>query len=418
MPHVNRIEAKLIGTALFAGQEEREQLFRTIEPEQFSDKASSKMFKKLRNAFESNPEADYEMLISTLDREDYVLILTQLNELPSPSIAREQLPSTLALFRGEYQNRLIRECADKVLTGELEEKALTDLVRQFGEQQNLPRVNTAEKYLAEYSQKVEFFKTGFKELDEALGGGLLRGTLATIGARPSTGKTALALNLASYIALSRPECKVMFVSIEMTSRMIYDRLISSLKDVPLGVSVRHEVSFETVQSIVDSLPNLIVIDDVSNIGIIEELIYSEKPDVVLIDFVQIITSSRRFPDNRQRIDFISQKLKTAAKKVDCSVVMLSQITRSGKDSPTMSDLKESGGLEQDSDYIILLYREYVNNKGADVDPEATEVILDKNKFGRTAEINLRFKGTYQRFEDEGEIAKPITAEEVDDDLPF
>ena len=114
--------------------------------------------------------------------------------------------------------------------------------------------------------------------------------------------------------------------------------------------------------------------------------------------MQIVTSDRHFADNRQRIDYISQRLKQTAKAVGCCLIILSQLTRAGKDKPTMSDLKESGGLEQVSDYVFLLHRPYVQDKSSgEYQPENTTVICDKNKFGSTGELKFIFAGKYQRF---------------------
>jgi replicative DNA helicase len=140
--------------------------------------------------------------------------------------------------------------------------------------------------------------------------------------------------------------------------------------------------------------------------------------------VQIISAQKKFVDNRQRIDYISQALKKCAKETKCSFVVLSQITRAGKDAPSMSDLKESGGLEQDSDYIILLHRPYVNDKeSGKARPSETKIILDKNKFGNTGVINYNFNGMFQRFteleeDDTQRISKPINTVTSADDLPF
>ena len=246
----------------------------------------------------------------------------------------------------------------------------------------------------------------------------MRSTNATIGARPSTGKTTYAINIATY----DPSLKVLFISIEMTARMIYDRIISNKANVKYNQSVLHLVDFDIAKEIVEHYPNLMIVDDVSDIEQIEQLIYGEKWDLVFIDYIQIVTSQRRFSDNRQRIDYISQRLKAAAKKTTSCIISLSQITRGGKDKPTMSDLKESGGLEQDSDYIILLYREYVNNKENHIDPKDTIITLDKNKFGNTGELHMDFIGIYQRFvEAEDVITRPVSQnaeEESTGDLPF
>ena len=104
---------------------------------------------------------------------------------------------------------------------------------------------------------------------------------------------------------------------------------------------------------------------------------------------------------------------------------MSQVTRGGKDEPTMSDLKESGGLEQDSDYVILLHRPYVQDKeSGKTRPSETKLKLDKNKFGNTGIIYYNFNGMFQRFSevsDENEterIARPISTITAADDLPF
>ena len=114
--------------------------------------------------------------------------------------------------------------------------------------------------------------------------------------------------------------------------------------------------------------------------------------------MQNITTNERFDNTRTRIDYISALLKRTAKQANCVMMILSQVTRMGKDEPTMSDLKESGGLEQDGDYIMLLHRPYVNDKSnTDISEETTQVLLDKNKFGSCGVDDMSFDGEYQRF---------------------
>ena len=113
--------------------------------------------------------------------------------------------------------------------------------------------------------------------------------------------------------------------------------------------------------------------------------------------MQIISTTSKFQDTRAKIDYISALFKRTAKKTGCAIMVLSQLTRAGKDAPTMSDLKESGGLEQDGDYIALLHRPYVLNKGEGIPPGKTEMLLDKNKFGRCGKLDLEFRVKYQQF---------------------
>lgn len=409
---------KIIGSVLLTeSQDERDQIFREVEPSFFESELGSTIFKKLKKSYLIYPEADSTAWFESLTLNERQEAAAMMDEMISPVIVSERLPQTLAAFREDWQRRKLKS---ELTALSLADPTAGDVRRlaEAVEKLTATKQNVADQYLAEYKKPIEAIGTGFYELDKLLGGGFLRSTNATIGARPSTGKTTYAINIATY----GPSSKVLFISIEMTARMIYDRIISNKANVKYNQSVLHLVDFDIAKEIVERYPNLMIVDDVSDIEQIEQLIYGEKWDLVFIDYIQIVTSQRRFSDNRQRIDYISQRLKAAAKKTTSCIISLSQITRGGKDKPTMSDLKESGGLEQDSDYIILLYREYVNNKENHIDPKDTIITLDKNKFGNTGELHMDFIGIYQRFvEAEDVITRPVSQnaeEESTGDLPF
>lgn len=412
---MQELEYKIIGTALLVEQEERDRIFREVQPEYFSDKVLGVIFEKLLTVYRRYPEADGTALFIGLNGEEKRDVLLMMDKMISPSIAAEQLDDTLSAFRDRYIRRLLKNGAAELAAGEptaADVRRLADAAENFGK----GGTDNAAKYLAEYRDPVEAIGTGFVPLDKLLNGGLMKGTLATIGARPSTGKTTFAINIATH----DPALRVLFISIEMSARMIYDRIIADKADIPYRDSGLHRADFEIVRDVIERYGNLTIVDDTTDIEDIEALLFRTCPDMVVIDYIQIVTSRCRFTDNRQRIDYISQRLKAAAKKTGSCVISLSQITRGGKDRPTMSDLKESGGLEQDSDYIILLYREYVNCKDAQISPKATAVTLDKNKFGSTGELDMDFNGSRQRFtEAEDVITRPQQRrEEEDDDLPF
>ncbi len=412
---MRELEIKIIGTALLTEQAQRDRLFREVRPSYFEDKSLGDIFRKLQSAYRRHPGADGTALFSELDIEERRDMVLMMDSMISPAVAAAQLDDTLAAFREDYARRAIRSRVAELAIGEptaADLRALAEEAESFSQSAS----NSAAAYLSSYTDPVESVGTGFIELDKLLNGGMLRGTLATVGARPSTGKTTFAINLATH----DPSLRVLFISIEMSSRMIYDRIVADKADVDYKKSGLHRIPFDTVKGVVERYSGLTVADDIADIEDIEQLIFRERLDVVIIDYIQIVTARRRFADNRQRIDYISQRLKSAAKKTGCVIVSLSQITRGGKDRPTMSDLKESGGLEQDSDYIILLYREYVNCKEAQVSPGATTVTLDKNKFGRTGELDMDFNGSRQRFtEAEDVITRPTQSEEENDnDLPF
>lgn len=244
--------------------------------------------------------------------------------------------------------------------------------------------------------------TGFGTIDKVIGG-IRKSTVFIIGARPSTGKTTFALNIAAN-QIKGPDKKVMFFSLEMSSEMIYERLIAMQNGIEYEKFSRNTLSDEEVKIIENQTKklkddcNFYVIDDVYNVEQICNLISENKPNLAVVDFMQIISAVGKFENVRNRIDYISSLFKRTAKSTGCVIIVLSQLSRIGKDAPTMSDLKESGGLEQDGDYIALLHRPYVVNKGDNsIQPEETELLLDKNKFGRTGTVDLWFDLKYQRF---------------------
>lgn len=414
---MNELEHKIIATAIMAEQEERELIFRRVEPEQFEDAALGRDYADIRAAFFANPKADGLSYLSAVSLERQREIVMVIDSLVSPTIATERLPDTLNAFAANYREREIRRRISDLALGSPTAADVTQLaedIKSFSRE----RVDKAREYLDSYVEPLKRIASGFSELDRKLSGGFIRGTLSTIGARPSTGKTTYAINIATH----NPSLRVLFVSVEMSARMIYDRIISDKADVDYGKAIEHDVLLDTVRGVLRRYENLTVVDDVSDVEDIVELIHDTKPDLVVVDYIQIVTSKKGFENNRQRIDYISRSLKTAGKQTGAHIMSLSQITRGGKDKPTMSDLKESGGLEQDSDYIILLYREYVNDKSdAAVKPEPTIVTLDKNKFGSTGEFDMDFNGGRQRFEEAQDvITRPARTEEAaeDEDLPF
>ena len=282
----------------------------------------------------------------------------------------------------------------KIIDDEQERRIFDDVVKT--------NAKNIDDFLLSLNVNKGAIRTGFGQIDKTLGG-IRKGTVFIVGARPSTGKTSFALNIASNQFKDETK-KVMFFSLEMSAEMIYERVVASELSIEYERFSRNTLTdddliktAELSLKIRDSR-RFIVIDDVYNIERICNIISENKPNFAVIDFMQIISTVGKFENVRSRIDYISAMLKRTAKTTGCAILVLSQLSRAGKDAPTMSDLKESGGLEQDGDYIALLHRPYVLNKGdQSIKPEQTELLLDKNKFGRTGKIDLYFDLKYQRF---------------------
>lgn len=254
------------------------------------------------------------------------------------------------------------------------------------------------EYTSNLGKKEPRIYTGFSIMDKVLGG-FRPGTVCHIGARPSTGKTTFAIN----IAQRQVHKKVLFFSLEMSSEMIFDRYASNFAEIDYSLFTSQELAGEDIEKIknlfsfVESRKNFFVLDDVYNIESIVSATLKIKPDLVVIDYIQKVGTLKKIPVMRERIEHISGELKKLAKESGSVIICLSQLSRDGQDAPTMSNLKESGALEADGDYIIILHRPFVLEKRVDINPEETDVLIDKNKFGETGIIKMMFKGKYQRF---------------------
>lgn len=250
----------------------------------------------------------------------------------------------------------------------------------------------------------DLIKTGFSKIDNVITG-LERGTFFIIGARPSTGKTAFALNIA--LNLYKQGRRIMFFSLEMTARMIYNRILSNAlgfrySDIQSErLNEREVAAAKAYLENTKFKDNFLLLDDVYTVENICAKIMEVKPEMAFVDFLQCVSSSGNYNDERQKINHISAELKRVAKRTGCIVVALSQVSRTGENrserAPRMSDLRESGALEQDADYIIMLYRPFVSDKSGKYDSATTDLIFDKNKFGNTGLLRFSFDGVHQRF---------------------
>lgn len=425
------IEYKILASAVVLDEDCRRKIF-SLSEKHFMNENARRSFTALKKIFFEYPNADDSIYLSVLDNDSRKLVVTITQTAVSPVFMAEQLDDTLGAFRQIVRDSELKSELDMLaVTDDVSYRAVKSIMDKFEPDENGVKDNAA-LYLQNYRKRYEVIPTGFKILDELLNGGFIKGTIAAIGARPSTGKTTLAINIASH----NRQTETLFFSLEMSAKMIYDRIMADYLNENYSITGKHDgIEISDVIDMLEHYENLKIIDDLFRIEDITNMIYQKKPSFVIIDYVQIIASVQKFVDNRQKIDYISQQLKCTAKKTNCCILVLSQLARNAKEKPTMSALKESGGLEQDSDYIILLHRDYVNDKSCgDTNAGDTDLILDKNKFGRTKELKFDFDGKHQRFTEIGEadseseepishMAKNNTAQgdsEVSDseDLPF
>ena len=253
--------------------------------------------------------------------------------------------------------------------------------------------------------------TGFADLDNKTSG-LQRLDLIILAARPAMGKTAFALSIARNAAV-KGGATIMVFSMEMAKEQLSQRLLSmeskvELQKLKTGNLERRD--WEDINVAIDVLSNTnIHIDDTAGISIREmkskcRRLKAEKGlDLVIIDYLQLMNPEGKADSRTQEISVISRNLKLLARELDCPVLVLSQLSRAPEmrtdHRPMLSDLRESGSIEQDADIVIFLYRDEYYNAETTEKPGECEVIIAKHRSGPTGSFDVSWIERYTQFKD-------------------
>lgn len=261
---------------------------------------------------------------------------------------------------------------------------------------------------------IKGYLSGFKDLDNVLAG-FRPGSLNIIAARPSMGKTALALNIAQFGGVKDSNPCVLLFSLEMSAEQLMQRMYAAESGVSLSSITEGRMSDEEYYSLTKASERLskrkIFINDSSELSAVDfrtkcRRFKTRHSDLALIvvDYLQLMHTVRNRNDNRQQETAdISRMLKAVAIELECPVIALSQLSREVERrvdrKPQLSDLRDSGAIEQDADTVILLYREdyYDENKLYNSTDSKAELRVAKNRNGRTGTCNLTFQREYTRF---------------------
>jgi replicative DNA helicase len=261
--------------------------------------------------------------------------------------------------------------------------------------------------------------SGFNGLDDFLGG-FQRSDLVVIAGRPSMGKTSLALNIARNAAVEHNACVAMF-SLEMSRESLVERLLSSEAIVNSRKIRLNSETPEEEKRIMDAIGILseapIYIDDSPQIRVIEmrskakRLHFEHNINMIIIDHLGLILGDMRIDNRVQEISYITRSLKVLAREMNVPVLVVSQLSRAAEwrasHKPQLSDLRDSGSIEQDADVVIFIYRDeyyYDEENWAKEHPNEeypaglADVIIAKHRNGPTGEVKLRFEHTLAKFE--------------------
>ena len=250
--------------------------------------------------------------------------------------------------------------------------------------------------------------TGFYDLDYKMAG-LQNSDLILIAARPSMGKTAFALNIAEYVTVKKNVTTAIF-SLEMSKEQLAKRILAMNSRVDSQKLRTGDLSDEEWMDIIDSAKAIgetnLIIDDTPGISVGElrskcrKLKIEKNLGLVMIDYIQLMTGGKKIESRQQEISEISRSLKALAREINAPIIALSQLSRKveSRDDkrPMLSDLRESGAIEQDADVVMFIYRDEYYNKDTET-PGVTEIIIGKQRNGPIGTVRLGWKSELTKF---------------------
>lgn len=423
-------EKSLLG-AIMLSNEMLPEILTFLRPTDFYDKNHEKIFKSIIDLYDQHKPIDLLTLTSELRSKKKLKEIggaTYLAELSNfvPAAAHAKAYAEI-IEKTSVRRRLIKAGTD-IASKAYEDDADADEL-----------VGKAEKDLFEVSDKIirsdyvamgdlladafdriedlqknkgalRGLKTGFRDLDN-ITAGFQKGDLIVIGARPAMGKTTLAQNLAYNIADINKR-GVLFFSMEMAANEIIDRMISGVSGVDSWKMVTGNLSEDEFSKIGDALGEMdevpIYIDDTSTMTIVElrnkarRAVHDHDIGAIVVDYLQLISGSDRYAGNRvQEVTEISRGLKILARELKIPVIALAQLSRNvtGREDPrpVLSDLRESGSIEQDADLVIFIHRVDYYKKPDEEDTNITELLIRKHRRGAIGKVDLYFDGKHSRF---------------------
>ena len=424
-------EASLLG-ALLIDSDAIVKIADNLSARDFFDKRHERIFEAILQLYEHREAIDVLTLADrlknngSLDSIGGPSYLTELTNFVPTAAHVEQYADIVA--QKAMRRRLIQASNDIVGLGYDESKQLRELIEEAESrlfevsQQHIKQdVISLEAILAESfdrlddlhkdKQKIRGIPTGYKDLDSTLAG-FQRSDLVILAARPSMGKTALALNFAHNIAVQTNEPVLMF-SLEMSKEQLVDRLLSMESGVDawaLRTGNLTDADFEKIGQAMGTLSEApIFIDDSPGITISDLRTKARREahkrplGLIIVDYLQLMSGGSRYGGDANRVQEISEisrGLKGVARELNVPVLALSQLSRSVESRnpqiPQLADLRESGSIEQDADVVAFIYREEYYNPDTDRSKLA-DIFIKKHRNGPTGGVELRFESEKQRF---------------------
>ncbi len=426
-PHSQTAEVSVLGSMLLDSAA-LDAAIETLQPEDFYTPAHQDIFACIRSLRNSGAPVDSVALITELDR------IGKLRAVGDASYIADLTIQTFSASDAEYYINLVMERSmqrqliragnaiardgmdtlrdiEQVL-GDAERR-IYDITLKRSTDSLLPVQDTMYDAYAHLGELMNMqgqligVSTGFVDLNSKTSG-LKKSDLIIVAGRPAMGKTSFAINIAQYAALHDNRTVVIF-SLEMSREQLIMRMFSSEAEVDMQkllTGTMTETELVKISQVLGPMgQSKLFIDDSAGASVPEirskcrRLKARQGLDLIVIDYLQLMRSTKKTDNRQQEVSEITRSLKILARELDVPILLLSQLSRAPeqrKDDhrPMISDLRESGAIEQDADIVMLLYREQVYNEEAD---NVAEIIVAKHRNGPTGTVKLCWLGEYTKF---------------------
>lgn len=437
MPHSIEAEQSILGAMLVYPSLVRTVVDQDLHAEEFYVEAHQRIFGCMMDLHENGQNVDVTTLITRLNDTSQLALVGGADyviKLSDSAVSSANGVFYIDIIKQRYHLRRLIETAERIAEEGFDSSSSLDDVLDHAEKEILEvtRSRRASEFqsskevvgrvikelvaLRESDNHITGVRTGYQDLDR-MTNGFQRGDLIILAARPAMGKTALALNLGMYTALRNPGA-VAFFSLEMPAESLMKRLLSAKSQVEGNKLRGGNISDDELNRLNEAGNELgaakIFIDDSASIKVSQifskcrKLMSEYGLSLIVIDYLQLISGSGRGGgDNRQQeVSEISRNLKILAKEMNCPVIALSQLSRSVEQrtdkQPMLSDLRESGAIEQDADIVMFLYREDYYKKTSEQEErsdinEVVDLNLAKHRNGSVGHVSLVFNKSISAF---------------------
>jgi replicative DNA helicase len=430
-PHDDEAEKAVLG-ALLLDSEAVGTAVQYLRGDDFYSNANGKIFEAIVNLSDRGTKPDILTVAGQLRQEgkldeaggpDYVASLTSIVptsaniEYYAQTVQSYSLRRALLRIAGEIGNRVFDETLESRIILEETQQRIFDL----SDKGKVFTFKTAKEIVSEaikeieslYNSKKEFtgLVSGFGDLDK-ISSGFKPSEFIIIGARPSMGKTAIALNMAAHMSVKN-KIPAAFFTLEMSGMSLIQRIISSEAEIESNALRTGYLKLSDMQKLMVAAGNIyeapLFIVDMPNMRLLDlrsqarRLRANQKIEIIFIDYITLISMENTRLQPHEQIAEISRSLKSLARELNIPIVALSQLTRDAeKDRPNLANIRASGAIEQDADMVLFLHRERDNNNKdgkneAQDDKIKTELKMAKNRNGPVGTIKLMFLPKYAKF---------------------